>query len=188
VVINVQNLHLGLVKQYAFRRQMLIRHEEPKDQAGVRGVNASAFDTPSEANLVDVLRKEVHPVISLVAEDNGAIVGHIMFSPVSLSDHAELKIMGLGPMAVAPEHQRKGIGSALVMAGLESCKDLGFGAVIVLGHSGYYPRFGFSPSVRYDIRCEYEVPQEAFMVLELVTGYLRGAEGIIKYHAAFNEA
>jgi len=166
---------------------MVIRGEEPKDQVGVHAVNASAFETPAEANLVDMLRKEAHPVISLVAEDNATIVGHIMFSPVSLAGRADLKIMGLGPMAVAPEHQRKGIRFALVKAGVEKCKELGCGAVIVLGHSGYYPRFGFTPSVRYGISCEYEVPQEAFMVLELVPGYLQGAKGIIKYHAAFND-
>jgi len=104
---------------------MLIRGEEPKDQVGVHAVNASAFETPAEANLVDMLRKEAHPVISLVAEDNATIVGHIMFSPVSLAGRADLKIMGLGPMVVALEHQRKGIGSALVKAGVEKCKELG---------------------------------------------------------------
>jgi len=165
---------------------MLIRSEGPNDQVGVHAVNASAFETPAEANLVDLLRKAVYPVISLVAEDDGVIVGHILFSPVSLTGHIDLKIMGLGPIAVAPEHQRKGIGSALVKAGLERCKELSFGAVIVLGHSGYYPRFGFTPSSSYGIICEYEVPQEAFMVLELVPGYLQGATGIIKYHAAFD--
>jgi putative acetyltransferase len=122
---------------------------------------------------------------SLVAEDGGAVVGHIMFSPVSLPDHAHLRIMGLAPMAVAPEHQRKGIGSALVRAGLERCKKLGFGAVVVLGHPDYYPRFGFAPSTSRGIGSEYAVPDDAFMVLELAPGYLSGASGKIKYHAAF---
>jgi len=109
-----------------------------------------------------------------------------MFSPVTLSGHADLKIMGLAPMAVAPEQQNKGIGSALVRAGLERCKGLGFGAAVVLGHTWFYPRFGFVPSVRYGIGCEYEVPQDVFMVMELQPGYLREATGIIKFHAAFN--
>jgi putative acetyltransferase len=73
-----------------------------------------------------------------------------------------------------------------VKAGLEKCKGIGYGAVIVLGHAGYYPRFGFVPSVHFGIGCEYEVPQDVFMVMELQPGYLREATGIIKYHAAFN--
>jgi putative acetyltransferase len=165
---------------------MLIRIEEPKAYSAVHAVNESAFETPAEANLVEILRKEAHPVISLVAEHDGTIVGHILFSPVSLSGYAELRIMGLGPMAVAPEHQKKGIGSALVRAGLKKCNELDYGAVIVLGHTMYYPRFGFSPSVRYGIRCQYDVSQEAFMVTELLPGYLQGASGTIQYHPAFN--
>lgn len=165
---------------------MLIRDEEQKDWAAVHAVNASAFETPAEADLVDALREQAHPVVSLVALEGGTIVGHIMFSPVSLSGHPGLKIMGLAPMAVVPEQQRKGIGSVLVRAGLERCKHLGFGAVVVLGHSEYYPRFGFSPSARFGIKCEYEVPEDVFMVFELLPGYLRGASGTIKYHAAFS--
>src|SRR5207245_7249686 len=111
--------------------------------AAVRARNVSAFERPAEADLVDALREQAQPLVSLIAEDTGAIAGHIMFSPVSLSDHPALKIMGLAPMAVAPEHQRKGIGSALVRAGLEQCKRLGIGAVVVLANPTYYPRFGF---------------------------------------------
>jgi putative acetyltransferase len=165
---------------------MLIRSEEPKDYSAVHAVNESAFETPAEANLVDVLRREAFPIISLVSEDREAIVGHVMFSPVSLTGHPDIKIMGLGPVAVSPEHQHKGVGSALVTAGLEKCKALGFGAAIVLGHSTYYPRFGFIPSIRYGIRCEYDVPEDVFMVIELQPGFLQGATGIIKYHPAFN--
>jgi putative acetyltransferase len=165
---------------------MLIRAEEQRDRAAVHAVNVSAFETPAEATLVDALRGQAQPLVSLIAEDNGAIVGHIMFSPVSLSGHPALQIMGLAPMAVAPEHQRKGIGSALVRAGLEQCRQLGFGAVVVLGHPGYYPRFGFSASARFGIGCEYEVPEDVFMLVELQAGFLRGASGKVKYHAAFS--
>ena len=147
-------------------------------------MNASAFETTAEADLIEALRVQAHPVVSLVAVEGGTIVGHIMFSPVSLSGHPGLKIMGLAPMAIAPEYQRKGIGSALVRAGLDQCKQLGFGAVVVLGHPEYYPRFGFSPSTRFGIKCEYEVPEEVFMVFELLPGYLRYTSGTIKYHAA----
>ncbi len=165
---------------------MLIRSEEEMNWAAVHALNAAAFETPAEANLVDTLRQQARPVVSLVAEDNRVVVGHIMFSPVVLPGHPELMIMGLAPMAVVPEHQRKGIGSALVRAGLERCKQLGCGAVVVLGHPEYYPRFGFSPSARFGIGCEYEVPEEAFMVIELQPGFLEGVSGKVKYYEAFN--
>ncbi len=165
---------------------MLVRAEEENDRAAVHAVNVSAFETPAEANLVNALREQALPVASLVAEDNGTVVGHIMFSPVSLSGHPGLKVMGLAPMAVAPEHQRKGIGSALVRAGLEQCKQLGVVAVVVLGHPEYYPRFGFSPASRFGIDCEYEVPAEVFMAMELQREALSEKAGRVKYHAAFS--
>ena len=146
---------------------MLIRPEREADQAAVYTVNAAAFATEAEAKLVDVLRTDAHPIVSLVAEEQGQIVGHIMFSPVSLSGDPQLKVMGLAPLAVIPHHQRTGIGSALVRTGLEQCKQLGAVAVVVLGHPSYYPRFGFVPSSRFDIDCQYEVPEEAFMAMEL---------------------
>lgn len=127
------------------------------------------------------------PLVSLIAEDHGAILGHIMFSPVSLFGHPALRIMGLAPMAVAPEHQRKGIGSSLVRAGLNQCKQLGFGAVVVLGHPAYDPRFGFLSSARFGIGCECEVPEEVFMVVELQAAFLEGASGKVKYHSAFRD-
>ncbi len=124
----------------------------------------------TEADLVDALRRETKPIISLVADDAGAIDGHIMFSPVSLIEHPGLKIMGLAPMAVVAKRQRSGIGSSLVRAGLEACKEIGAGAVVVLGHADYYPRFGFAPAVNFAIGCGYDVPAEAFMAVELRRG------------------
>jgi putative acetyltransferase len=166
---------------------MLIRAENENDRDAVFAVNLSAFETPSEATLVDGLREHAQPVLSLVAEENGNVVGHIMFSPVFLSGNPDLKVMGLAPMAVAPEHQRKGIGSALVRAGLEQCRQLGFVAVVVLGHPEYYPRFGFSPSSRFGIDSDYEVPEEVFMAVELEPEALSGKTGRVKYHHAFSK-
>jgi len=165
---------------------MLIRAEKECDRVTVRAVNISAFELPSEADLVDALRQQAQPVVSLVAEENGEIVGHIMFSPVFLSDHPELKMMGLAPMAVAPVHQRKGTGSALVRAGLDQCRQLDFVAVVVLGHPEYYPRFGFSPSSRFGIDSEYDVPEEVFMAMELQPEALSGKTGRVTYHPAFS--
>ncbi|MGH8544150.1 MAG: GNAT family N-acetyltransferase [Gammaproteobacteria bacterium] len=105
-----------------------------------------------------------------------------------LSGHDDLRIMGLGPMGVTPAHQGKGLGSALVRAGLKRCKELGYGAVVVLGHPDYYPRFGFVPAARSGIYCEYDAAEEAFMFIELQPGYLKNAQGTIRYHPAFDAA
>lgn len=164
---------------------MLIRTEAKGDRLAVHALNLSAFGRPGEARLVDALRVQTQPMVSLVAEKNDAIVGHIMFTPVSLPNHPGF-IMGLAPLAVAPNRQRAGIGSALVCAGLERCKQLGAVAAVVLGHPEFYPRFGFSPAARFGVACEYNVPLEAFMAIELRPGALRGASGTVKYHAAFS--
>ena len=164
---------------------MHIRPEQPSDRAAIRAVNATAFETSEEADLVERLRDQASPLVSLVADDAGTIIGHILFSPVTLSGHADLKIMGLAPMAVLPARQRRGIGSTLVRAGLDACRRLGFNAVIVLGHAEYYPRFGFQPASRFGIGCEYDVPDDVFMALELQPGILSRRTGTVRYHAAF---
>lgn len=164
---------------------MHIRPEAPSDILAIRHVNEEAFGTAAEATLVDLLRDEAAPRVSLVADDDGAIVGHIMFSPVTLSTNPQLRIMGLAPMAVLPERQRQGIGTALIVHGLAECRALDAGAVVVLGHPRYYPRFGFVPASAFDIRCEYDVPDDAFMAVELISGFLSGRAGAIRYHAVF---
>jgi putative acetyltransferase len=164
---------------------MEIRAEQQRDIASIRALNEAVFETRIEANLVDALRQQAHEFIALVAEENESIIGHIFFSPVTLMTHPELRIMGLAPMAVMPARQRIGVGSALVHEGLAKCKKIGYAAVIVLGHPGYYPRFGFAPASRFGIRCEYEVPDEVFMALELEPGVLQDKTGTIRYHAAF---
>jgi putative acetyltransferase len=164
---------------------MQIRPEHADDIFAVHAVNAAAFETSAEAKLVDALREQARPIISLVADDAAAIVGHIMFSPVTLAAHTRLSLAGLAPMAVVPSRQRQGIGSRLVREGLERCRQAGFAGVVVFGHAEYYPRFGFVPASRFGLRSEYDVPDDVFMVLELETGALQGKSGTIRYHAAF---
>ena len=166
---------------------MEIRAETEDDFGWVRELNLAAFEGSAEADLVDGLRQNASPVISLVAEEEGQIVGHILFSPVSHSEHPDLKVMGLAPMAVTPGRQRSGIGSELVRAGLERCKEMKIAAVVVLGHPNYYPRFGFVSSSKFQITSEYDVPEDVFMVLELQDGVLDGRSGRVHYHAEFSK-
>jgi putative acetyltransferase len=166
---------------------MNIRDELSSDIENIWEIKIDAFETEDEPILVNALRSSGCTYISLVAESEDKVVGHILFTPVELSGNKNnLKIMGLAPMAVSSQYQNKGIGSKLVKAGLERCKSLGYDAVVVLGHPNYYPRFGFIPSVKFGIKSEYEVPDEVFMILELVQGSLKNHKGIIKYHEAFN--
>ncbi|MFQ5569301.1 MAG: GNAT family N-acetyltransferase [Rhodothermales bacterium] len=165
---------------------MRIRPERVEDVQPIRRINLDAFDTDAEANLVDVLRRSGIPLISLVAEDQGILVGHILFSPVTL-EAASVPVAGLAPMAVVPPRQNEGIGSLLVEEGLRQCVEAGYAAVVVLGHPGYYPRFGFVVSTHYGITSEYDVPAEVFMVKELTAEALSGVQGVVRYHPVFNE-
>jgi putative acetyltransferase len=165
---------------------MRIRREEKKDVEGIRAVNVAAFGSTTEAHIVDALRGD--DVLSLVAEEGDAVVGHIMFSPVQITEGGDLRAVALAPMAVAPEYQRRGIGSALARAGLAECRSLGIHAVFVVGHPTYYPRFGFRLASIAGFACEFEVDDEAFMVAELVPNALAGRSGTVHFHQAFTEA
>jgi putative acetyltransferase len=164
---------------------MEIRAERPRDVAQIRLLNIAAFNREAEANLVDLLRTDAHPTISLVADVGGEIAGHILFSPVTVSARPELLVMGLAPMGVIPQKQRQGIGSALVERGVDECRRLGAAALVVLGHPGFYPRFGFAPASRFGLRSEYDVPEDVFMAMELAEGVLTAAPGLVTYHPAF---
>ena len=166
---------------------IIIRAETPEDYAAVRRVNALAFGREGEGALVDKLRA-ASPHISLVAVEDSEVVGHIFFSPATVeSGPADFAAVALGPMAVLPGRQNRGVGSQLVRRGLEECKSQGHDVVFVLGHPDYYPRFGFAPAGAKGIRCEYPVPDEAFMVVELRPGALGGRTGLMRYRPEFAE-
>ncbi len=166
---------------------LTIRPETTKDIPAVHIVNARAFETPAEANLVDALRARQAGILSLVAEQDGAVIGHIFFSPVTIrGPHGEFEAAGLAPMAVLPEFQKRGAGSALVRHALEELRQMGYSAVIVLGHPEFYPRFGFLPASRWGIRFTVEVPDAAFMALELTPGVLQGVSGVVYFRPEFD--
>src|SRR5688572_27168267 len=164
-----------------------IRLEAPRDGDGVRETNELAFGAPLEARLVDALRG-CDGYLSLVATLDERVVGHILFTPVSLEPPVDRRITGLAPMAVRPEHQRSGIGGQLIRAGLAECRRRGYSAVLVLGHPDYYPKFGFVPAHTAGVTCEFPSPPEAFMSLELERGALNGVSGVAHYRPEFSAA
>lgn len=166
---------------------MKIRPEIAADVAQIYEVNRLVFGREDEARLVDALRERGVVICSLVADLDGLIVGHVLFSPATLDDDGRpTTVAALGPVAVLPARQRQGVGDALIRAGLAICRDEGCTAAVVLGHSTYYPRFGFRPSRPLGIRWEHDAPEEAFMVMELVPGALSGYRGIIRYQPEFD--
>ena len=168
---------------------LTVRPETPEDIESIRRVNEQAFGQKDESEIVTKLRERGVLTISLVAIQDGEIVGHIAFSPVDIeTEGSSFKAISLAPMAVPPAYQRRGIGSQMVWAGLEECRRLGYEIVVVVGYPDYYPRFGFVPANPKGIGCEFEVPDEAWMVLELWEGALTGRRGKIRFQPEFKEA
>jgi putative acetyltransferase len=164
-----------------------VREEGPDDLAAIREVNDRAFDQPLEGRIVDALRAHGAVRLSLVATVDGRIAGHILFSPVTAAGAAAGSVagVGLGPMSVTPEQQRRGVGAALILAALVRLRAAGFPFVVVLGHHEYYTRFGFVPASRYGLRCEWDVPDEAFMVHVIDPAATSAAAGLIRYRPEF---
>jgi putative acetyltransferase len=160
-----------------------IREERPDDIAAVRDLNKRAFGQDQEANIVDALRNNGAALLSLVATVDDRVVGHIMYSPLSVGD---INGAALGPMAVIPEHQRQGIGSKLVEAGNRKLKDAGCPFIIVVGHADYYPRFGFTPASEHGIKCEWDVPNDVFMLLVLEQAKMESVSGLATYRHEFS--
>lgn len=160
-----------------------ITEERPGDVVAIRDLNQRAFEQDQEANIVDALRSNGGALLSLVATVNGLVVGHIMYSPVSVGS---LRGAALGPMAVLPELQRQGIGSKLVDAGNRQIEAGGCPFIIVVGHPEFYPRFGFKPARTRGITSEWNVPDEVLMLMVLDEGEMQGVSGVAKYRSEFS--
>lgn len=171
--------------------QIEIRQEQPADHQAVYELNKAAFGQEGEAKLVELLRESdaFIPELSLVAVAGEEVVGHILFSKINIMDKngRSFDSLALAPMAVKPARQRQGIGGKLITHGLSRAKTLGYTAVIVLGHEAYYPKFGFAPAITWQIKPPFDVPENAFMAIELVTGGLQGVTGTVNYPEAFGQ-
>jgi putative acetyltransferase len=167
-----------------------IREEQHQDIHAIREVNMQAFGQNQEAGLIDTIRRSCNDLISLVAVAQNTIGGHIFFSPVTIESKTKKTIRGVGlaPMAVLPAFQRQGVGTELVRDGVERVRKKGFPFIIVLGHASYYPRFGFEPASHYGIRCEWDVPDIAFMILLLDESQMRESAGLARYLPEFAQA
>ena len=170
---------------------LVIRPETESDYQAIEEVNELAFGQPAEGKLVKNLRKNPRFItrLSLVAEIEEKVVGHILFFPVKIESVSgdQKAIISLAPMAVLPEFQKQGIGRELIKQGLESCYELGYDSVIVLGYPEYYPRFGFKQAQIWNIKDPFNAPAEAYMALELKKGALDNISGVVEYPDEFFE-
>lgn len=167
-----------------------IHAEAPAEAEAVYHVIEQAFGSQVEVELVKALREQGAVVLSLVAVVDAQVVGHMLVTPVTLDTAPSYGgMVTIAPLAVLPAYQRRGIGAALLRAGLEHCAQLGYDAVVMLGHPGYYPRFGFVPASRYGLYCAYVEPgHDAFMALELRAGALDSKRGQVVFLPQFDAA
>jgi putative acetyltransferase len=173
--------------------EIVLRQERQADLADIFEINKLAFGQESEAKLVDALRNNPTafiPELSIVATVNNKIVGHILFTKINIKDEQgnNCESLGLAPMAVRPELQKNGIGGKLIRKGLEVAKGLGFKSVIVLGHEHYYPKFGFEPAEKWNVKSTFDVPSNVFMAIELAEGALKNMSGTVIYPKEFETA
>eukprot|EP01132_Coremiostelium_polycephalum_P009741 gene9741-11962_t len=181
---------------------VIVRQETEQDYSETENIVRLAFEKehspnePIEHTLVHNLRNsnEFIPELSIIAvnpDDNNSIVGHVLLTKISIIDDETKKVvansLALAPVAVKPEYQNKGIGSTLIRYALEKAKGLKYGSVIVLGHKSYYPKFGFTPASKWNIKCPFELQDNgAYMGLELHQDALNNSQGTVKYSSAFD--
>jgi putative acetyltransferase len=165
--------------------RVYVRNERPDDAAAIRDVHVVAFPTDAEACLVEAFRISNRLLVSLVAVGAGRVVGHIAFSPITVNTlHAAIGGVGLAPMAVILDYQRRGIGSQLIRAGLAACTRAGYAFAVVLGAPSYYIKFGFARASNYGLGNEYGA-EDAFMVLALRPDGIPTTPGIVCYAPEF---
>ncbi len=163
-----------------------IREESAADAPAIARVVAEAFGRDDEARLVELLRDGGWARLSLVAQLDGQVVGHLLFSELWIvGESGPTPALALAPLAVAPPRQSQGIGSALVWQGLERCRQRGHRIVVVLGHPHYYRRFGFASELARPLESPYA--GDAFMVLPLVPGALDQVRGRVEYAPPFSQ-
>jgi putative acetyltransferase len=159
-----------------------IRPERADDVEAIDAVHLAGFPTPAEARLVRRLREAGKLTVSLVAEDDGEVVGHVAFSPVSAATGAIGT--GLAPVAVLLTRRRRGIAARLIEEGLSATRAAGFGWAVVLGEPAYYARFGFRPAREFGLSDEYG-GGDAFQAIELIPGAMPLNGGLVRYAPEF---
>ena len=171
----------------------IVRSERPEDASGIDRVLRRAFDGDNAADLVTVLRRDggYDPGLSIVATSDdaeGRVLAHVLFSPIAIvQGDFPAPALALGPLGVLPERQRQGLGSAVVRAGLDACRDAGHGIVLVLGDPAYYGRFGFVLASELDIRPPHANWAGAYQVLGLTNAALDGVRGLARYPSAWDD-
>ena len=172
------------------RLKVSVRAETKSDQEAIKEVNEQAFGRPMEAGVVEKVRQSSGfiPELSLVAEREKQIVGHILFSELAIEGEGQSwTVLALGPIAVRPEFQKQGVGGQMIQAGLERATTLGYGVVVLIGHPTYYPRFGFVPAGQFGLKCSIPVPEDVFMAYLLLPDGLNGIHGTVVFPPAFDE-
>lgn len=174
--------------------ELLVREEKQADYDAVYDLIETAFKESElsdhqEQFLVQRLRKSKSfvPELSLVAEFDNKIVGHVLLTRIKIiNDKKKFESLALAPLTVLPEYQNRGIGGMLIEKAHQVARGLGYTSVILLGHENYYPRFGYVPADRFGIKLTFEVPAENFLAIELVENGLEGVSGTVQYAKEFN--
>lgn len=163
---------------------LLLRRPDADDLNEILTVHRAAFGREDEARLVEQLHASGRNTFELLAEQQGEIVAHVLFSPIHIEHGDNQQALGLAPMAVAPAWQRRGVGTALIHDALRALAISPFSAVVVLGDPAYYGRFGFTPASAFDLHDTYG-GGDAFMALALREGGLHGYRGQVDYAPEF---